>query len=253
MKIFKKIGYLFVWCFVLGLVFLTLGFSINERKKIICTDVRVEITDSLENQFIRSRDIRNWVLSHNPHLLRKNLGNIDLRNIEDGVRKIKAVEDVNVFTSIVGQGKPGEGSVVVRIRQRNPEFRVDVPGRDYYMDRFGKSFDWTPNYTPRVMIISGVIANEFARKRLLPLITYIQADPFLNAQIDQIHVGGNGNLTMVPRVGEQLIYFGKPDDYQEKFRNLKALYKEGFKNGGWTLYKSINLAYKNQVICSKKR
>ena len=249
---FKRIGKLLVWCLVLGVVSLSLGFTIYERKKIICTDVRVQITDSIENQFLSNREIRNWVLSHHPHILRQNLESIDLRTIEDGLRKIKAVEDVTVFTSIVGRGKPGEGSIVVRIRQRNPEFRVDLPGRDYYMDRFGKSFDWTPNYTPRVIMISGVIAYEFARKRLLPLITYIQEDPFLNAQIDQIHVGGNGNLTMVPRVGDQLINFGSPEDYQVKFRNLKALYKEGFKNGGWTLYKSINLSYKNQVICSKK-
>jgi cell division protein FtsQ len=248
----KKIGTLIVWCLVLGVVSLTLGFSIFERKKIVCTDVRVEIVDSIDNQFIRGKDIRNWVLSHNPHILRKNLENIDLRTIEDGLRKVKAIEEVTVFTSIVGKGKPGEGSVVVRIRQRNPEFRVDQPGRDYYIDRFGKSVDWSPNFTPRVIIVSGVIAYEYARKRLLPLITYLREDPFLNAQIDQIHVGGNGNLTMVPRVGDQIIYFGAPEDYQIKFRNLKALYKEGFKNGGWTYYKSINVAYKNQVICLKK-
>lgn len=253
MKLFKKIGSLFVWCFLLGLVFLTLGFSANERRKIVCTDVRVELTDSVDNQFLRSRDIRNWVLSHNGHILRQNLESIDLRSIEDGLRKIKAIEEVTVFTSIVGRGKPGEGSVVVRIKQRNAAFRVDVPGQDYYMDRLGKTVDWTPNFTPRVMMVSGVIAYEYARKRLLPLITYIQEDPFLSAQIDQIHVGGNGNLTMVPRIGEQVIYFGSPDDFQTKFRNLKALYKEGFKNGGWTVYKSINLAYRNQVICSKKQ
>ncbi|MCK9639949.1 MAG: hypothetical protein M0R39_08565 [Prolixibacteraceae bacterium] len=248
----KKIGYLLVWCLALGVVFLSLGFSIYERNKIVCTDVRVEITDSTQNQFLSSREIRTWVLNRYPNILKKNLDYIDLRSIEDGLRKIKAVEEVTVFTSIVGRGKPGEGSVVVRIRQRDPQFRVDQPGRDYYMDKLGKSIDWTPNYTPRVMMVSGVIAYEYARKRLLPLITYIQEDPFLNAQIDQIHVGGNGNLTMVPRIGEQLIYFGPPEDYQVKLRNLKALYKEGFKNGGWTLYKSINLSYKNLVICLKK-
>ncbi len=248
----KKIGYLLVWCMVLGMVFLSLGFSIFERNKIVCTDVRVEITDSTENQFLSSREVRSWVLNRYPYILKKNLDYIDLRSIEEGLRKIKAVEEVTVFTSIVGRGKPGEGSVVVRIRQRDPQFRVDQPGRDYYMDKLGKSIDWTPNYTPRVMMVSGVIAYEYARKRLLPLVTYIQEDPFLNAQIDQIHVGGNGNLIMVPRVGDQLIYFGPPEDYQVKLRNLKALYKEGFKNGGWTLYKSINLSYKNLVICLKK-
>jgi len=248
----KKIGYLLVWCMALGMVFLSLGFSILERNKIVCTDVRVEITDSTENQFLSSREVRAWVLNRYPNILKKNLDYIDLRGIEEGLRKIKAVEEVRVFTSIVGRGKPGEGSVVVRIRQRDPQFRVDQPGRDYYMDKLGKSIDWTPNYTPRVMMVSGVIAYEYARKRLLPLVTYIQEDPFLSAQIDQIHVGGNGNLTMVPRIGDQLIYFGPPEDYQVKLRNLKALYKEGFKNGGWTLYKSINLSYKNLVICLKK-
>ena len=249
----KKIISFLIWCLVLAMVSISLGFTIYERKKIVCTDIRVEIIDSTDNQFINSRDMRNWVVSHYPHILRQNLEQIDLRNIEDGLKKIKAIEDVTVFTSIVGRGKPGEGSVVVRINQRNPEFRVDMAGRDYYMDRFGKSIDWTPNYTPRVMMVSGVIAYEFARKRLLPLITYIQKDPFLNAQIDQIHVGANGQLTMVPRIGDQLIYFGSPEDFQVKFRNLKALYKEGFKNGGWTRYKSINLSYKNQVICLKKQ
>ena len=201
----KKIGYLLVWCLVLGMVFLSLGFSIYERNKIVCTDVRVEITDSTENQFLSSRKVRSWVLNRYPNILKKNLDYIDLRSIEEGLRKIKAVEEVAVFTSIVGRGKPGEGSVVVRIRQRDPQFRVGQPGRDYYMDKQGKSIDWTPDYTPRVMMVSGVIAYEYARKRLLPLIAYIQEDPFLNAQIDQIHVGGNGNLTMVPRVGDQLI------------------------------------------------
>ncbi len=248
----KKIGTLIVWCLVLAMVSLTLGFTIYESKNIVCTEVRVEITDSIDNQFLRSKEIKQWVLNHNPHILRQNLDRIDLRKIEDGLRNIKAIEEVTVFTSIVGRGKPGEGSLVVRISQRNPEFRVDQPGRDYYMDRFGKSIDWSPNYTPRVLMVSGVIAYEYARKQLLPLIIYLKNDPFLNAQIDQIHLSGNGSLTMVPRVGDQLIYFGSPDDYQVKFRNLKALYKEGFKNGGWTIYKSINLTYKNQVICLKK-
>ena len=248
----KRIGNLLIWGLVLAVVFLSLGFTVYERKKIVCTDVRVEITDSTKNQFVRSKEIRSWVLSHHPAILRKNLDKIDLRQIEEGLRKFKAIEEVSVFTSIVGGGKPGQGSVVVRIRQREPEFRVNAPGRDYYMDGLGKSIDWTPNYTPRVMIVSGVVAYEFARKKLLPLVTYIKEDPFLNAQIDQIHVGKSGNLTMIPRVGDQVINFGTPDNYQEKLRNLKALYKEGFKYGGWTVYKSINLSYKNLVICLKR-
>jgi cell division protein FtsQ len=114
---FRKIGNLLIWGMVLAVVFLSLGFTIYERNKIVCTDVRVEITDSIQNQFLRSKDIRGWVLNNYPNILRKNLDHIDLRKIEDGLRKIKAIEEVTVFPSIVGKGKPGEGAVVVRIRQ----------------------------------------------------------------------------------------------------------------------------------------
>ncbi len=112
---FKKFGKLLVWCAVFAVVSLSLGFTIAERNRIVCTEVRVEITDSTKNQFLRSREIRSWVLSRYPNILKRNLDYIDLRAIEDGLRKIKAVEEVAVFTSIVGRGKPGEGSLVVRI------------------------------------------------------------------------------------------------------------------------------------------
>ena len=120
------------------------------------------------------------------------------------------------------------------------------------MDKFGKVIDWTPRFTPRVILIGGVVSAEFARKKLLPLVTYLNGDSFLSAQIDQIYVNAIGELSMIPRVGDQVIIFGDPDDYQIKFRNLKALYTEGFKNGGWGRYKTINVEFRNQIVCTKK-
>jgi len=120
------------------------------------------------------------------------------------------------------------------------------------MDRQGKIIEWSPRYTPRVIIVGGVVSPNFARKKLLPIINYINSDTFLSAQIDQIYVNAVGELSMVPRVGEQIILFGEPEDFQIKFRNLKALYTEGFKDGGWSIYKSINLEFRNQIVCTKK-
>ena len=142
--------------------------------------------------------------------------------------------------------------MVVKIKQREPVFRVDGSQGAFYMDKLGKVIEWSPRYTPRVMIVGGLVSADFARKKLLPLITYINKDRFLSAQIDQIYVNAIGELSMVPRVGEQIILFGNAGDYQVKFRNLKALYTEGFKNGGWSIYKSINLEFHNQIVCTKK-
>jgi len=57
---------------------------------------------------------------------------------------------------------------------------------------------------------------------------------------------------MVPLVGDQLVEFGEPEGYRKKFRNLKALYEQGFAETGWGRYDKISLKFENQVVCTKK-
>jgi cell division protein FtsQ len=100
--------------------------------------------------------------------------------------------------------------------------------------------------------VGGNFSADYAGKRLLPLISFINENTFWSSQIDQIYVGVNGELSMIPRVGDQVIIFGTPEDFEVKFRNLKALYTEGFKSGGWNRYSMINAKFLNQIVCTKK-
>jgi len=240
-----------LWSLSLIVIFVSLGFSIQQTHQLKCANVKVEIADSASQHFIENSDIRQWVHRNYQGIFGLPLQDVNLRKIEDGLRKLHAIEEVDVYTNVYEQGPKSFGSLVVRIKQREPVFRV-VGSSAFYMDKLGKVIEWSPRYTPRVMIVGGLVSAEFARKKLLPLITYINDDKFLSAQIDQIYVNAVGELSMIPRVGEQIILFGAPDDFQTKFRNLKALYTDGFKDGGWSIYKSINLEFQNQIICTKK-
>ena len=249
---FKKIVHIVLWSFPMVLIFISLGFSIKQNKQLKCADVKVDIADSVQQQFVQPNDIRQWVRRNHQEIFGQSLKLVNLRKIEEGLRKLHAVEDVAVYTNVYDDGFKSCGSLVVKIKQREPVLRVDGSGGAFYMDKLGKVIEWSPRYTPRVIIVGGLVSTDFARKKLLPLITYINEDRFLSAQIDQIYVNAIGELSMVPRVGEQIILFGRPEDYQVKFRNLKVLYTDGFKNGGWSLYKSINLEFQNQIVCTKK-
>lgn len=81
---------------------------------------------------------------------------------------------------------------------------------------------------------------------------FVNKDQFWRAQIEQVFVQENGELLVVPQVGDYLIEFGTPEDYTLKLRNLKAVYQQGFKNLGWNKYKTISVKYRNQVVCTKK-
>jgi cell division protein FtsQ len=249
---FKKVLKMILWSTSLLLIFISLGFSIKQSQQLKCAGVKVDVTDSTEERFLRSDDIRQWVNRNHPAIFGQSLGSVNLRKIEDGLRKLQAIEDVAVYTNVFDNGVKSFGTLVVKLKQRVPVFRVVGSGHAFYMDKFGKVIDWSPRYTPRVIIVGGIVSSDFARKKLLPLVNFINDDAFWSAQIDQIYVNAVGELSMIPRVGEQIILFGEPEDFQIKFRNLKALYTDGFKNGGWSIYKTINVEFRNQIVCTKK-
>ena len=248
----RKIVHMALWLIPLIFIIISLGFTIRQSRQLKCAGIRVEITDSIQEKFVRSNDIRQWVNRNHPAIFGQPLRSVNLRKIEDGLRKLQSVEDVAVYTNVFDNGVRSFGTLVVKIKQREPVFRVVGSGNAFYMDKFGKVIDWTPRYTPRVLIVGGVVSSDFARKKLLPLINFINGDSFWSAQIDQIYVNAVGELSMIPRVGEQIILFGDPEDFQNKFRNLKALYTDGFRNGGWSIYKTINVEFRNQIVCTKK-
>jgi len=64
-------------------------------------------------------------------------------------------------------------------------------------------------------------------------------------------VNGAGEIELISRVGNQPVLFGDINDMEEKFDKLLLFYKEGLSKTGWNQYKTINLTYKDQVVCTK--
>ena len=69
---------------------------------------------------------------------------------------------------------------------------------------------------------------------------------------EQINVTQAKELELVPRVGEHIIFLGKPGNYEEKFEKLKTFYEKGLNQVGWNKYSRISLEFNNQIICTKK-
>ena len=57
---------------------------------------------------------------------------------------------------------------------------------------------------------------------------------------------------MIPRVGNHSVIIGDDSFLDDKFSKLFIFYREGLNKKGWNNYSSINLKYKDQVVCTKK-
>jgi cell division protein FtsQ len=159
---------------------------------------------------------------------------------------------VQIFRKVESKGMSFRGKLIINVDQRTPLLRIKNAYEDYYLDPEGIRIPTSPKYIERILIATGTIPDDVIRKSLLKMTDFVNKDEFWRAQIEQVLIQANGELLLVPQVGDCLIEFGTPDEYEIKFRNLRAIYQQGFKNIGWNRYRLLSVKYRNQVVCTKK-
>lgn len=240
----KRIKKILLWALLLLYFPIMLSFVGEHKAGVVCRDVVVSVQDSSVTRFVTGKEIREAVLSRFKNTLGKELNSVSMYEIEEFVEKHPAIKNCEVYHTIGGQLK-------VDLRQHLPLVRVYENTRSYYIDEDGREMPQFDTFTARVLVVSGDIDGNM--DDLLYLARTFRNDPFWNAQIEQLYVKRNGDFIMVPRVGDHLILLGPPERVDEKLRNLKALYKHGLSPREWNNYQVINLKFKGQVLCSKKR
>lgn len=82
----------------------------------------------------------------------------------------------------------------------------------------------------------------------------IAADTFLSAQLIQVYITPERILQLIPRVGNHVIVLGDISDIDEKINKLRIFYSDGIsRSGNWNDYKTIDLQFKNQIVCTKNK
>jgi cell division protein FtsQ len=167
------------------------------------------------------------------------------------------------------------GDIKINVTQRTPLVRIfTMGGESYYIDTQSKLMPLSDKYTARVLIVNGNIHEPYARRNMFSvneiaknaifsevsmlddiynMATYITKDTLLNDLIHQLSINDDKEFEMYPSIGDHKIIFGDATGIAEKFEKLKIFYKEGLnKTDNWNKYTTINLKYKNQVVCTKK-
>ena len=92
-------------------------------------------------------------------------------------------------------------------------------------------------------------------ERLLSFVEMVQSDNFWSAEIVQMEADttslGAISLLLIPRSGDFVVNFGTLDNATEKLDKLRTFYDKGLAHLGWERYKSIDVRYNKQVICTE--
>jgi cell division protein FtsQ len=243
----------------------TMSYVADYRSEKPCTSVKVDILDSNRIHFITEDDILRIVDVSRIKLRGKTMDSINTADIETRLMQVQPVHCAEAY-------KTSDGTVHVEIKQRIPLLRIiNRFGESYYIDETGYVIKHNHRYNVHVLVANGHIEQRSPAQKgfyvqdiripegkrnivreLFDLAVWIGNNRFWNAQIQQIYVNTDGDFEMIPRVGSQVIIFGKGDHIREKFDKLEALYRNGFNVTGWNKYDIINLKYDGQIVCTKR-
>ncbi len=228
-------------------VYLVLAVTLFNAKPLErpCKGMELKIMDDIDYGFITLRDIESSLKREKLLPVGMKQKDINTRNMEILLEKNPFIKDAECYIT-------ASGKVNINIYQRIPLMRVmSSNGDNYYIDNEGKAMN--ANGKPvHVAVATGYIDRKFAQDKLYELALFLKSDEFWNAQIEQVNVTPKKEIELVPRVGGHILFIGKPEMYETKFRKLKAFYTEGLNKVGWNKYERISVEFNNQIICTKK-
>lgn len=210
-----------------------------------CKSIELEIKDNTDLGFVTLKDIETSLKQKKLSPVGKTLESIDTRAIENTLEKNSFVKNAECYITSGGKLK-------IDLYQRIPMMRViSSNGDNYYIDNEGKIMN-ANGKAVRVTVATGYIDRKFAQDKLFELAKFLKSDYFWDSQIEQINITTKQEIELIPRVGDHVLFIGKPEMYEIKFRKLKAFYKEALNNVGWNKYERISVEFNNQIICTKK-
>jgi cell division protein FtsQ len=252
---------LVTWVFLLAYLVVVFGFVKKKAHNQPCQNIQFSINS--EHAFVDTIDIIEMLKPNSLYPLGKTLSEINLLKIENCIETNEAVRDAEVYSDL-------SGTVYIEVLQRNPVLRIiSLSNQHYYVDEdFGLmtvGYDYTADVPVMSGFISDTLIQSFKRgndslrmsgsmldmRSLIAFADFLYRDELWRDLFVQIYVNEKFEIELVPRVGHHIIILGTLEDYKYKMKKLKAMYKKAFPHYGWNQYKTINLKYSNQVVCSK--
>jgi len=240
---------------VFGLMLLVMNF-VRQQQRSLVKDVVVSIQPLADgHNLLEEEDVLRLVTKRfELPLTDMTLRDIDAERVETVLEEDPFIRNADVWVDASGQ-------VHIALQQREPILRVkDANGLDYYLDAAGARMPLSRRHTARVMVATGNLpphTDDYLEKPksllrdAFQLAGMISGDAFLKALVEQMYVDKKGEFVLVPKLGSNIIQFGRMKDAADKLKRIKIFYSDGLPYTGWNQYKALDVRFKNQVVAKR--
>jgi len=257
---FKNIIKILVWVFLISVWLFSSAFVLESYQKIQVKKINVSFINDNNHSFITKTEIIEILSSFGVTTNDNDKSSFNIKYLENKLLMHPAVKIAEIFFN-------NNGNLDIVVEKRTPIGRVisSVAEKNFYIDSDGFLMPLCSTYVAKVPLFSGNILlpevlnfyssvdlkNSNFVQKIYKMAKLINNDTFLKSQIVQIHIKNNGYFELIPRIGNQRILFGKPENMEIKLEKLKCFYTNGPDPKELNLYDTLNVMYNDQIVCSK--
>ena len=227
---------------IMAVVVFLYSFSLKRSERRRLKDIVIEFAEN-EN-FITHEKVNKLLIQNYEDVKSIPKEKLDLNNVENRLDSDPMIKKAEVYATV-------DGKLKAVIQQRQPIGRVYDGASSYYVDYDGKQMPLSESYTARVPLVTGDLL-QIETKKLHHVLKYIADDEFLRKNIIGLDVRPTGGIRMLSRGYDYEIMFGRVVNVERKFNNYKAFLQNAVKDTLLAHYKTINLKFTQQVVCTKK-
>lgn len=253
---------------LLGAAVLTaLGFAERNGVQVPIREVQVDLEVNNHVRFISPDRLKAEVDASTGPVIGVPVNKLNEAAIEQHLRAIPCVAQADVYHTM-------DGVLHVHARQRNPIVRViNADGTGFYIDDQGWTMPLDAEHAARVLVITGQINEPFDRTApihltdpqdslaanhprsadIYQLALTLAEDPLWSVMFSQAVIDAQGEYTLIPNVGMMRIRTGTAQALPDQLVKLRAFLEKGLPQADWRRYATIDLRFKDQVVCTKRQ
>jgi cell division protein FtsQ len=227
---------------LLGLVVFLYAFSSHKNNGRSVANLVVQFTGK-ENVYITTEMVNKLLIQNQEQLYNLPKDNLDLKEMEFLLESNDMIKSAQVYLTV-------NGEVRAKIEQKQPIARV-YSNTTFYIDEEGFWMPLSPQHSARVPLITGVVEKEDLEV-VYSMALKVYKDSFLKMYVTEIHQNQDKEISLKMRLLDFEVLVGALENLDQKMKNLKAFYQKAKKDKMLDIYKSVNLQFDNQVVCTKK-
>ena len=227
---------------LLGIVVFLYAFSSYKNNSRPVSKIAVQFMGK-ENLYITTETVNKLLIQNQEQLYILPKDNLDLKEMEFLLESDDMIKSAQVYLTV-------NGEVRAKIEQKRPIARVHSKTL-FYIDEDGLSMPLSSQHSARVPLVTGAIEKDDL-ENLYKVAFKIFKDPFLKTYVTEIRQDENKDISLKLRLIDFEVLVGNLDNLDLKMKNLKAFYQKAKQDKALDIYKSVNLQFENQVVCTKK-